>query len=166
MTRLLTSPAKLWILDEVLTSLDSTAMDLSREFIGKHLQQNGIAIVATHQDLNIGAARGAEDVDEKVRRILAGDDRAAALARTITYETLIYAANRLGEIADDIVEIDRALRWGFGWERGPFETWDALGVKATADKILCELARAYGRPEEGYSRLNDPVGKETFYGGE
>ena len=58
MTRLLTSPAKLWILDEVLTSLDSSAMDLSREFIGNHLQQNGIAIVATHQDLNMGGARG------------------------------------------------------------------------------------------------------------
>ena len=64
-----------------------------------------------------------------------GDDRAAALARTVLYETLIYAANRLGEIADDVVDIDRALRWGFGWERGPFETWDALGVKATAAKM-------------------------------
>ena len=53
----------------------------------------------------------------------------------MTYETLIYAANRLGEIADDIVDIDRALRWGFGWERGPFEIWDALGVKATAAKM-------------------------------
>ena len=51
------------------------------------------------------------------------------------YETLIYSANRLGEIADDVVDIDRALRWGFGWERGPFETWDALGVKATAAKM-------------------------------
>ena len=84
---------------------------------------------------SIGAARGAEDVDEKLRRVLGGDDRAAALARTVTYETLIYAANRLGEIADDIVDIDRALRWGFGWERGPFEIWDALGVKATAAKM-------------------------------
>jgi len=84
---------------------------------------------------SIGAARGAEDVDEKVRRILDGDDRAAALARTVIYETLIYAANRLGEIADEIVDIDRALKWGFGWDRGPFETWDALGVKATAAKM-------------------------------
>src|SRR3954447_19725241 len=50
MTRLLTSTAKLWILDEVLTSLDDVAMNLSREFIGEHLQQDGIAIVATHQD--------------------------------------------------------------------------------------------------------------------
>ena len=84
---------------------------------------------------SIGAARKAEDVDEKLRLVLGGDDRAAALARTVTYETLIYSANRLGEIADDIVDIDRALRWGFGWERGPFEIWDALGVKATAAKM-------------------------------
>jgi 3-hydroxyacyl-CoA dehydrogenase len=84
---------------------------------------------------SIGAARGTDDVDEKLRRVLAGDDRAAALARTVLYETLIYSANRLGEIADDIVDIDRALRWGFGWERGPFETWDALGVKATSAKM-------------------------------
>jgi 3-hydroxyacyl-CoA dehydrogenase len=84
---------------------------------------------------SIGAARGTEDVDEKLRRVLGGDDRASALARTVVYETLIYAANRLGEIADDVVEIDRALRWGFGWDRGPFETWDALGVKETAAKM-------------------------------
>jgi 3-hydroxyacyl-CoA dehydrogenase len=81
---------------------------------------------------SIGAVRKLDDVDDKTRVIVAGNDRAAALARTVLYETLIYAANRLGEIADDVVDIDRALRWGFGWERGPFETWDALGVKATA----------------------------------
>lgn len=53
MTRLLTSAAKLWILDEVLTSLDDVAMNLSREFITGHLKKDGIAIVATHQDLNL-----------------------------------------------------------------------------------------------------------------
>src|SRR4051794_27632757 len=84
---------------------------------------------------SIGAARGAEDVDEKLRRVLGGDDRAAALARQVTYETMIYSANRLGEIADDIADIDHALCWGFGWERGPFQMWDALGVKATAAKM-------------------------------
>jgi len=86
---------------------------------------------------SIGATRGVDDVDEKVRRMVGGQpgDRAAALARTVIYETLIYSANRLGEIADSVVDIDRALRWGFGWERGPFETWDALGVKATAEKM-------------------------------
>jgi len=57
MARLLTSTAKLWILDEVLTSLDDTAMNLSREFISGHLKKDGIAIVATHQDLNLAAPR-------------------------------------------------------------------------------------------------------------
>ena len=57
MTRLLTSTAKLWILDEVLTSLDDAAMNLSREFISEHLKKNGTAIVATHQDLNLSVAR-------------------------------------------------------------------------------------------------------------
>jgi 3-hydroxyacyl-CoA dehydrogenase len=84
---------------------------------------------------SIGATRGVDDVDERLRRLLAGSDRAAALARTITYETLIYAADRLGEIADDVASIDRAMRWGFGWERGPFEMWDALGVKETSARM-------------------------------
>ncbi|HEX3086179.1 MAG TPA: cytochrome c biogenesis heme-transporting ATPase CcmA [Pyrinomonadaceae bacterium] len=57
MTRLLTSSATLWILDEVLTSLDDSAMNLSREFISEHLKKDGIAIVATHQDLNLAAPR-------------------------------------------------------------------------------------------------------------
>ena len=47
---------------------------------------------------SIGATKGVDDVDERVRRLLAGNDRAATLARTVTYETLIYAAERLGEI--------------------------------------------------------------------
>ena len=57
MTRLLTSTARLWILDEVLTSLDDTAVNLSREFISDHLRKDGIAIIATHQDLNLTAPR-------------------------------------------------------------------------------------------------------------
>jgi heme exporter protein A len=57
MTRLLTANAKLWILDEVLTSLDDTAVNLSRQFIGEHLKNDGMAIVATHQDLNLDAPR-------------------------------------------------------------------------------------------------------------
>ena len=40
---------------------------------------------------------------------------------------LVYAAELLGDIANDIVEIDRAMKWGFGWSVGPFELWDALG---------------------------------------
>lgn len=57
LTRLLTSNATLWILDEVLTSLDEAAMNLSRGFMSEHLKNGGAAIVATHQDLNLAAPR-------------------------------------------------------------------------------------------------------------
>lgn len=57
LARLLTSKATLWILDEVLTSLDDTAIKLSGRFIGDHLTNGGIAIIATHQELNLSADR-------------------------------------------------------------------------------------------------------------
>jgi len=54
---LLTSKATFWILDEVLTSLDDEAVKLSREFISEHLKNGGLAVIATHQDLNLLAER-------------------------------------------------------------------------------------------------------------
>lgn len=55
LARLLTSPAKLWLLDEVLTSLDQQAVTLTKSLIGEHLQNGGMAIVATHQELELSA---------------------------------------------------------------------------------------------------------------
>ena len=57
LARLLASKATIWLLDEVLTSLDDTAIKLSRQFIGDHLRKGGLAIIATHQELNLAAAR-------------------------------------------------------------------------------------------------------------
>jgi heme exporter protein A len=57
LARLLTSKARVWILDEVLTSLDETAVKLSRRFIGEHLSKGGLAIIATHQELALEAER-------------------------------------------------------------------------------------------------------------
>ena len=57
LARLLTSKATLWILDEVLTSLDDAAVRLSRDFISDHIKNGGMAIVATHQDLNLSVER-------------------------------------------------------------------------------------------------------------
>lgn len=55
LARLLTLKCRLWVLDEVLTSLDDVAMQLAREFINQHLHDDGIAVIATHQDLNLAA---------------------------------------------------------------------------------------------------------------
>ena len=53
-------------------------------------------------------------------------------------ELWTYAANRIGEISDSIVEIDRAMRLGFNWELGPFELWDAAGVQPTVARMKKE----------------------------
>jgi 3-hydroxyacyl-CoA dehydrogenase len=53
-------------------------------------------------------------------------------------ETCLYAARRVPEISDNLVDVDRAMRWGFGWELGPFEMMDAIGVKAFATQVQKE----------------------------
>jgi len=52
--------------------------------------------------------------------------------------TLIYSANRIPEISDDIINIDNAMKWGFGWEFGPFESWDILGVRNSCKRMTEE----------------------------
>ena len=84
---------------------------------------------------SVREAKGEEDVRVRVKKLVAATDKAGAIAWKVTRDTLIYAANRVGEICDDIVQIDRAMRWGFNWELGPFEGWDALGVQETAARI-------------------------------
>jgi 3-hydroxyacyl-CoA dehydrogenase len=79
------------------------------------------------------AAKDIENVGERLKAVVNFDDKYGRFAWTVTARGLAYAARRLGEIADDVTQIDRAMRWGFGWELGPFESWDAIGFKeATA----------------------------------
>jgi len=75
---------------------------------------------------SIGEARNISDPAKRMLTILAGDDRAAQLARQTTADSLIYAAELAMEIADSIVAIDEAMRWGFNFEMGSFEVWDVL----------------------------------------
>ncbi len=74
--------------------------------------------------------------EERVRTVLVeGDDEAAEFARDVSLHSIAYTARRLGEIADDVVNVDRAMRWGFNWELGPFEMWDAVGLEWGYEKI-------------------------------
>jgi 3-hydroxyacyl-CoA dehydrogenase len=78
-------------------------------------------------------AKNIEDTQERIKTLVWSKDRAGAFLWKTTSGTLRYAATRIPEIADTIVEVDRAMRWGFNWELGPFEVWDAIGVeKSTA----------------------------------
>ena len=71
----------------------------------------------------------------KLKTLVYAKDRAGELLWNIITPTLLYSAKLHGEIADDIVAIDQAMKWGFGWEQGPFEIWDAIGVEKSVQKM-------------------------------
>jgi len=76
-----------------------------------------------------------EDPKERVRKLAADTGKAGAFAWKITSRSLSYAARRIGEITDSIVAVDDAMKWGYNWELGPFEVWDALGFVATTERM-------------------------------
>ena len=77
-------------------------------------------------------------LEEKVACVLKGDDRGAQFAWRCQANAFQYAANRIPEIAETIVEIDNAMKWGYNFEMGPFETWDAYGVEETVERMKNE----------------------------
>ncbi len=81
------------------------------------------------------AARKEPDLARRLQIIVYGNDKAAIFAWEAVASNLIYAANRIPEIADTIVEIDNAMKWGFNMEMGPFETWDAIGVRKSVERM-------------------------------
>src|SRR5262249_26795154 len=85
----------------------------------------------------VGKARKIEDLRERLRSIMDNRDmdRAGKFLRDPTLRTLAYTARRIPEISDSIADVDNAMRWGFGQQLGPFETWDALGVRKTAGQM-------------------------------
>ena len=81
----------------------------------------------------LDAARAIEDVSVRVRTLFNGRDAVGAFLRATLAPTLVYAARITGGIADSIDDVDRAMRWGFGWELGPYELMDAIGVREVVD---------------------------------
>ena len=76
---------------------------------------------------SIGKAKKTSDVAKSIRSLFNSDDKIANFFREVMVTVSAYSANRIPEIADEIYQIDEALKAGFGWEAGPFETWDILG---------------------------------------
>ena len=119
----------------------------------------------------VDMAKNAESLPERLRILLGGDprkDQAAAFYWQILPQLWNYAARRLGEIADDIVAIDRAMKTGFNWEMGPFELWDAAGVAITVEKMLAAgiapaeaAVNLLGSGNRSWYR-DDPSGKQFF----
>jgi len=103
-------------------------------------------------------AKDRQRLSDKITALCFGDDRGSKYFWEITAKMFIYSANRVPEISDDILNIDNAMKWGFGWEAGPFETWDMLGIKKTIDRMKSEGKTV---PQWVLDMLES--GRETFY---
>jgi 3-hydroxyacyl-CoA dehydrogenase len=107
---------------------------------------------------SLGRARNIDDLATRMKTVVFADDEAGKLAWPVLRDTLAYSATLVGEIADDIASIDQAMRWGFAWDVGPFETWDALGFRAVAERMQAE-----GLSLPGWVSARLSEGKESLY---
>ena len=87
---------------------------------------------------SIEAAKAVKGAKRKIKAFLGTQDRYSELAWNVLKQVLVYAADKLGEIADSIQDIDNAMKWGFNWELGPFETWDLIGLPESVRRMEAE----------------------------
>ena len=107
---------------------------------------------------SLDMAKNIEDTRERLRTLVWAKDRVGQFLWKTISKTLTYTAERIPEIADTVVEVDRAMRWGFNWELGPFEVWDAMGVEKSVARLK-EDGRAV--PANVQQMLD--IGAKTFY---
>lgn len=106
-------------------------------------------------------SKNIDDMGERLRMTVSNTDprdKAAQFSWASLSELWTYAANRIPEISDNVVEIDRALRMGFNWEVGPFELWDLAGVEATVARMKKD-----GKPVAANVEKLLAAGKQSWY---
>ncbi|MGD9331640.1 MAG: 3-hydroxyacyl-CoA dehydrogenase NAD-binding domain-containing protein [Desulfobacterales bacterium] len=106
----------------------------------------------------LGEAKKAKTLAQKMRAIVYGDDKGARFAWKSVASQMIYSANRIPEISDTVVEIDNAMKWGYNFEMGPFETWDAIGVKESVAKMEADGLTVPAKVKDMLA-----AGIDTFY---
>jgi 3-hydroxyacyl-CoA dehydrogenase len=97
---------------------------------------------------SLDAAKSIEDPAERIRTLYRGKDRVGDFLRKTLGPTLEYVARVAPHIAYSPDDVDRAMRWGFGWELGPFETMRALGLATESEERLRPERAAGGKPGE------------------
>ena len=103
-------------------------------------------------------ARNIEDARERVRTLCQSPERAGQFYQKVLFDTFHYTAMRVPEISDDIVSIDNSMKWGFNWECGVFELWDAVGI----EKVVDAWKKA-GRSTPPLVEKLLATGKKSFY---
>lgn len=106
----------------------------------------------------IDGAKKKETLKEKILCVLNADDKGGKFAWKMAANSFQYAASRVPEIADTVIEIDNAMKWGYNFEMGPFELWDAYGVKKAVARMTEESLEVPGKVKAMLSGGND-----TFY---
>jgi len=96
--------------------------------------------------------------EERLKFLVNCDDKIGEFLWTIQSDLILYAGNRLPEISDSIEAVDRAMKWGFNWELGPFERWDAIGVAESVKRIENE-----GKSVPEWVKKMLSSGRESFY---
>jgi 3-hydroxyacyl-CoA dehydrogenase len=104
------------------------------------------------------AARNIEDLAQRLRVLLAGTDRVGIFLWKLFSDLFLYSAARVPEIADEIFQIDRAMRWGYANKLGPFELWDALGFRNVCQRLERDGHILPANVQKMYSQ-----GAESFY---
>ena len=84
---------------------------------------------------SVEMGKNIEDVRERIKALVLSPDRGGQFAWKILKKTLLYSVEKIPEISDDVVNIDRGMRWGYNWDLGPFEQWDAIGLKSSVKRM-------------------------------
>lgn len=84
---------------------------------------------------SVTIARSIDNLKDRLKSLHGGKDKAAEFLRLLNFHIFQYASYRIPEISDELYKIDDAMRAGFGWELGPFEIWDTLGIKRTVEQM-------------------------------
>ncbi|MEA1882892.1 MAG: 3-hydroxyacyl-CoA dehydrogenase/enoyl-CoA hydratase family protein [Candidatus Marinimicrobia bacterium] len=103
-------------------------------------------------------AKDRQTPGEKMKAMSYSDDKGGKFFWEILSRTLLYSANRIPEISDDIINIDNAMKWGYGWDAGPFEVWDAIGVAESVSRM-----EADEKPITPWIKDMLASGRESFY---
>ncbi|MGI8960822.1 MAG: 3-hydroxyacyl-CoA dehydrogenase NAD-binding domain-containing protein [Bryobacteraceae bacterium] len=107
---------------------------------------------------SVEVVRKIPDLGSRVRALFDKSDRASAFVWQVLANVFAYSAAMIPEIADRIIEIDRAMRWGFGHKLGPFELWDAIGFEYVVNRMQSEH---YELPKNIRRMLS--AGASSFY---
>ncbi len=136
----------------------TTAADGKKEILELNINTFEYAASEKVKHSSVTAAKQIDNLRERIKQLTLAKDKAGEFLRKLSFMIFQYSSNRVPEIADEIYKIDDAMRAGFGWELGPFETWDAVGL----EKSVLEMKKENLEPAEWVNNMI-AKGNTSFY---